>query len=98
MSSTARRAGASPVAQPSDQRPRNVYRVERWIIDELLYRLSYAAELPFLANTDDLLGYLRTRGMVIICGPNRLDLEPVDLETRVTPATAIPRWDDSRGG
>jgi hypothetical protein len=65
-------------AQPSDQRARNVYWAERWIIEELLYRLSYAAELPFLADIDDLLGYLRTRSMVIVCGPNTLELEPVD--------------------
>jgi DNA invertase Pin-like site-specific DNA recombinase len=62
-------------ATVGDRCVRNVYRAERRIIDGMLYRLGYAGEMPFLAGADDLLTYIRTRGMVIVCGHDTLDLE-----------------------
>lgn len=72
-------------AQPRGQRVRNVYWAERRIIDGMLYRLGYAGEVPLLADAGDLIAYLRTRRMVIVCGPDTLDLEPVDQGKEVTP-------------
>jgi hypothetical protein len=85
-------------ARSGAARARNVYWPERRIIDGLLYRLSYAGELPFLADTSDLLDHLRARRLVVVCGPDMLDLEPVDQEKQVTPTTIITRMDDSGGG
>ncbi|MEV6600161.1 hypothetical protein AB0M36_25430 [Actinoplanes sp. NPDC051346] len=85
-------------ARPGDQRGRNVFWPERRIVDELLYRLSGAADLPFLADGQDLLTYVPARDMVIVCGLDTLGLEPRDLKKQVTPTETIPRWDDSGGG
>jgi site-specific DNA recombinase len=72
-------------AQPRGRRVRNVYWAERRIIDGMLYRLGYAGEVPFLADAADLIAYLRTRRMVIVCGSDTLDVEPIDQEKEVNP-------------
>lgn len=61
---------------------RNVYWAERRIIDGVLYRLGFTGEVPFLAVADDLIVYLRTRRMAIVCGLDTLDVEPVDQKRR----------------
>jgi hypothetical protein len=68
---------------------RNVYWAERRIIDGMLYRLGYAGEVPFLADAADLIACLRTRRMVLVCGLDTLDLEPVDQGKEVTPTTIL---------
>ena len=75
-----------------------MYWAERWIIEGMLYRLGYAGEVPFLADASDLIAYLRTRGMVVVCGVDTLDMESIDQEKQVTPTTIITRKDDSGGG
>lgn len=84
-------------AQPVGQRVQNVYWAECRIIDAMLYRLGYAGEVPFLADAGDLITYLRTRRMVVVCGLDTLDLKPVDQGKEVTPTTIITRKDDSGG-
>ena len=84
--------------RPAGQRVRNVYWAERRIVDGMLYRLSYAGEVPFLADAGDLIVYLRTRRLVVICGLDTLDVEAVDQEKKLAPTTIITRKDDSGGG
>jgi hypothetical protein len=85
-------------ARSSAPRARNVYGAEQRIIDGLLCQLSYTGELPFLADTSELLDHLRKPRVVVVCGVDTLDVEPVDLGKQVTPTTIITRMDDSGGG
>lgn len=85
-------------AHPNRQPARSVYWAERRIIEQLLYQLIYAGELPFLANAVGLVAYLRGRRLPVVCGPRSLELEPMDPEKQITPTTAVPRGDDSGGG
>jgi hypothetical protein len=79
-------------ARSSAPRARNVYWAEQRIIDGLLYQLSYAGELPFLADTSELLDHLRKRRVVVVCGVDTLDVEPVDLGKQVTPPQSSLEW------
>jgi hypothetical protein len=61
--------------RPRAERRRSVYWAERHILGELLYSLSYQGKLPLFAGVDDLLNYLQTRDLVIVCGAAALRLE-----------------------
>ncbi|MEV4706221.1 recombinase family protein [Actinoplanes sp. NPDC049316] len=88
------RSSARADCQPA----RGVYWAEGRIVEQLLYQLIYAGELPFLADGVGLVAYLRGRRLAIVCGPRSLELEPMDREKQVTPTAAVPRRDDSGGG
>jgi hypothetical protein len=53
----------------------SVHSCRRRILDELLYRLSYGGALPLLAGTDELLAYLRSRNLFIVCSPTALTVD-----------------------
>jgi len=85
-------------AQPDRQPTRSVYWAERRIINQLLYQLIYADELPFSTNAVGLVAHLRASRLAVICGPGSPELEPMDRQKQVTPTAAVPRGDDSGGG
>ena len=65
-----------------DERVSSVYWVERRILNQLLYSLSYQGELPLFAGVDDLLNHLQTRDLVIICDVATLSLDPPTNSSR----------------
>ena len=86
------RHGHSSAHTPSDL-PRAVYWSERHVLDTMLYTLGHQGELPLFAGVDDFVAYLRRRDVLVICGHDKLG-----LDVQQTPATTIPRWDESGGG